>query len=216
MSRRNQDIKYLSFPAALKKVVDGLEFMAVEPGENIDSAMLQLRKIYTNTPSYVNDGEKVNYPGLAALESVSTAVAIIALENLIRIGDITLETAVELILDAREYQTKAWPSVMEPDRPFEEWVLLTQEYIYRVTEISKNEPLNTARIQKYAAIVANLALWMVQSAMGPDPADDGDEVALIRFFTRFSNGAAGGLDVWGKVAERVRPAGGGFTEITEA
>jgi hypothetical protein len=40
-------------------------------------------------------------------------------------------------------------------------------------------------------------------------------VALIRFFTRFPNGAKAGFQGWKEIAERIRPAGGGFTEVVE-
>lgn len=101
---------------------------------------------------------------------------------------ISLEHANTLVVEARAYQAKAWPSTTEPDRPFEEWVLLTDVYMTKLKAVYAETPsyindgneLNLAglaRIEKYAAIVANLALWMVQSAKGtactPELADPG-------------------------------------------
>lgn len=213
MSRRNEDVKYLTLNQAFAITLNANQDLVEK--QTLDQALLELRRVYTVTPSYVNDGEQVNYEGLTDIQTAAAVVANIALTYLMHVQKINLERAVELIIEARDFQTVAWPSLTEPNRPLEEWILLTFEYEYRTVKIAREPQPNLDRIQKYAAIVANLALWAVQSAKGVDPADDGAEIALIRFFTRFPNGAVSGFGTWQDIANRVRPAGGGFTEVTE-
>jgi hypothetical protein len=87
------------------------------------------------------------------------------------------DDAVKLILDARDYQTKVWPSLIEPDRPLEEWIVLLDVYLAKLKAVYAETPsyindgteLNKtglARIEKYAAIVANLSVWAIQAAKG--------------------------------------------------
>lgn len=101
----------------------------------------------------------------------------------------TFEEAVELVKDARAYQAKAWPNtelLNAGGRPFEEWVVLLHHYVTKLDDVYTTTPglLPTVvdaegrghdyrpniegrkRVRKYAAIVANLAMWAVQSALG--------------------------------------------------
>jgi hypothetical protein len=118
-----------------------------------------------------------------------------------RSNDVTyesFETAIEAVKDAREYQMKAWPNTALENaggRPFEEWALMLNHYVTKLNAVYTETPGNTAvtpttlgdadggeeyvpnvegrkRIKKYAAIVANLAIWAIQSAM--DGAGDND------------------------------------------
>lgn len=93
---------------------------------------------------------------------------------------LTLEQALEKLAGAREFQTKEWPSLIEPDRPFEEWILLTDVYLAKLKQVYAETPsyigdgteLNhkgLARVGKYAAIVANLMAWAVQAMGEPLP-----------------------------------------------
>ena len=93
---------------------------------------------------------------------------------------VSFDEALVLIDDAREYQTKAWPSTAEEkggERPLEEWVILLDHYMTKFKAVYTETPsykddLDTPnvegrnRIAKYAAIVANLAIWLVQAAEG--------------------------------------------------
>lgn len=100
----------------------------------------------------------------------------------------TLEQALAKIAETRAYQTKVWPSITEPDRPFEEWLVLTDVYLAKLKAIYAETPsyvndgteLNhegMKRIGKYAAIVANLMLWAVQAAGEPLETDFKSRVA---------------------------------------
>jgi hypothetical protein len=100
----------------------------------------------------------------------------------------SFEAAVAAVKDAREYQIGKWPNVAREDaggRPFEEWALMLHHYIDKLTSVYTETPGNLPtvvsedgvileympniegrkRVKKYAAIVANLAMWAVQSAM---------------------------------------------------
>lgn len=90
-----------------------------------------------------------------------------------------VDMAIEKVMEARAYQRSQWPSLVEPDRTVEEWILLTSRYVRKLEDVYSETPsykndgreLNLeglARIEKYAAIVANLALWAVQAAKGID------------------------------------------------
>jgi len=93
---------------------------------------------------------------------------------------LTLGQALEKINDARAYQLKPWPStslVNAGGRPFEEWLVLIDVYLAKLKAVYAETPSfkgdgdepnleGLARIEKYAAIVANLAVWAVQSAKG--------------------------------------------------
>lgn len=92
----------------------------------------------------------------------------------------SFEEAIERVLDAREYQMKAWPSTQQENaggRPFEQWCYMLDHYVVKLREVYTTTPSfigdgtvpnveGRKRIEKYAAIVANLALWAVQSAAG--------------------------------------------------
>jgi len=88
-----------------------------------------------------------------------------------------LEEALILIGDARDYQMKNWPSVVinGGGRTLEEWIILMDVYLTKLKEIYAKTPAfigdgdvpnedGLNRIEKYAAILANLAIWAVQSA----------------------------------------------------
>jgi hypothetical protein len=106
----------------------------------------------------------------------------------------TFEEAIELVKDARGYQAKAWPNTELTNaggRPFEEWMLLLHHYMTKLDAVYTETPGNLPtvvgadgrgreyrpniegrkRVRKYAAIVANLAIWAVQSALGSAYAD---------------------------------------------
>ncbi len=95
----------------------------------------------------------------------------------------TFEEAIALVKDAREFQAKAWPNTEKLNaggRPFEEWIVLLNHYMTKLHEVYTVTPGNVPnlqgeyvpniegrqRVRKYAAIVANLAIWAVQSAVG--------------------------------------------------
>lgn len=95
---------------------------------------------------------------------------------------LSFHAAVNRVMETREFQTKTWPSLTEPNRPFEEWLVLADVYIAKLKAIYAETPsyiddgktLNVKgleRIEKYAAIVANLYLWAVQSAKGEQMID---------------------------------------------
>src|SRR5690348_9889504 len=91
----------------------------------------------------------------------------------------SLGAAIEAVEDARAFQRKSWPNVDLVDaggRPFEEWVVLLHHYMNKLDAVYAETPGNDRetnqpniegrkRIKKYMAIIANLALWGVQSAM---------------------------------------------------
>ena len=93
---------------------------------------------------------------------------------------ITFEEAIERVKDAREYQTKPWPSTALENaggRPYEEWVVLMDVYLTKLKKIYAETPeriddgdeLNIPgleRMEKYSAILANLAIWATQAAKG--------------------------------------------------
>lgn len=103
----------------------------------------------------------------------------------------SVQEAVALVSDARAYQVKAWPSTSQGnggERPLEEWFILLDVYIAKLKAVYAETPsyvgdgdrANTEgrkRIVKYAAIVANLTLWLLQAAeghaqTGQEPAQD--------------------------------------------
>lgn len=95
----------------------------------------------------------------------------------------SFEAAIEAVKDARDFQTKAWPNTIKENaggRPFEEWLVLADHYVTKLKAVYTETPglklnLETGeyeyneegakRIKKYAAIVANLYMWAVQSAL---------------------------------------------------
>ena len=99
----------------------------------------------------------------------------------------TLEQAMALTASARAYQTKAWPSTKLAnggERPFEAQLLLVEQYTAKLRGVWNETPgyiddgnvpneEGRKRIEKYAAIVANLALWMVQASTGEIVVEDG-------------------------------------------
>lgn len=160
MGRRREEVKPLSFDQALAFI----DRVPVEH-DGIDSALLLLRREYANTPSYIDDGAKLNTEGLTKLEWIAGQVAVEAFNQLVVVSGLTWVEAVAAVRDARSYQISKWTSLVEPDRSLEEWILLTEEYQYRYQDIVI-QGSDSARIKKYAAIVANLALWSVQTALG--------------------------------------------------
>lgn len=99
----------------------------------------------------------------------------------------TFEEALALVQDAREYQTKAWPSTKLEnggERAFEAQLCLVEEYVARLRKVWNETPgyiddgnvpnvEGRKRIEKYAAIVANLAIWAIQASTGETIVDDG-------------------------------------------
>ncbi len=92
---------------------------------------------------------------------------------------LSLEEALAILKETREYQMRRWPSTEANGggRPFEEWIVLIDNYITKLKQVYSETPsyledgkeLNVEglkRIEKYMAIVANLAIWGVQSAKG--------------------------------------------------
>ena len=161
MGRRMHTTQYLT----LDEAVEFVERIGVEY-PNLDEALLALRREYTNTPSYLNDSALLNIDGLRKLEYAAGQVAVEAMNQLVLEGGLTWLAAVSQVHAARKYQMEQWSSLVEPDRSFEEWILLTEEYQHRFKQIFANGQGSAARLTKYAAIVANLALWAVQSALG--------------------------------------------------
>lgn len=94
----------------------------------------------------------------------------------------TFEQGIEALKDARDYQTKAWPSTQLEDcgqRTFEDQLLLVEQYTLKLRAVwnetaSYIDDGNTPniegrkRVKKYAAIVANAALWAAQAALGEE------------------------------------------------
>ena len=85
----------------------------------------------------------------------------------------TVEQALERIADTRQFQIGAWDNTGNADaggRPFEEWMVLLRHYQTKLEEVytvsDGRTPEGNARVAKYSAIVANLALWLVQAAQG--------------------------------------------------
>lgn len=92
----------------------------------------------------------------------------------------TVPEALDAIGLARDFQTSgsAWPATTGADaggRTAEEWLCLLQHYQNKImhvyAESDGDTPEGRARFAKYAAILANLALWLVQSTQGPVLAD---------------------------------------------
>ena len=91
----------------------------------------------------------------------------------------SFESAIAVVKDARIYQMKEWPNTALENaggRPFEEWALLLHHYMNKLDAVYTETPGNNketnepnvegrARIKKYMAIIANLAIWGVQAAM---------------------------------------------------
>jgi hypothetical protein len=158
VGRKREEVKYLTFEQAWELV------MTTGYPHSIDTGLLELRKLYAETPSYVGDGTRLNIDGLRRIEDMAARVAgRVLTEMMLLPGVPTIEVAKALIASARDYQTQAWPSLTEPDRSLEEWILLTEEYRHRYLHL---HPVTPARQVKYAAIVANLAIWAVQAALG--------------------------------------------------
>lgn len=87
----------------------------------------------------------------------------------------TVREALAEIAGAREFQKGAWPAIVNPDangRSLEEWILLLQAYQNKLVQVyaeSKGDtPEGRARVLKYCAIQANIALWAVQAALVPN------------------------------------------------
>jgi hypothetical protein len=85
----------------------------------------------------------------------------------------TMPRTLARVADARAYQIKDWPGTAQVDaggRSTEEWIVLLQAYqsklvqVYAESNGSTKEGLE--RLAKYAAIQANLALWLLQAAQG--------------------------------------------------
>lgn len=97
----------------------------------------------------------------------------------------TFEEAIALVQDAREFQMREWPNTQKLNaggRPYEEWLALITNYMNKLYAVYSETPGNDKvtnlpniegrkRVRKYTAIVANLAVWAVQSAMGSAYAD---------------------------------------------
>jgi hypothetical protein len=93
---------------------------------------------------------------------------------------LSLEEALEVLKGTREHQTRRWPSTTlhsAGGRPFEEWIVLIDNYMAKLKQVYSETPcyvgdgdeLNIEglkRIEKYMAVVANLAIWGVQAAKG--------------------------------------------------
>lgn len=85
----------------------------------------------------------------------------------------TLSEAIEAIATARTFQRSQWPAVNATDaggRTAEEWQLLLNHAIAKLNavyyESNGTTPEGRARYAKYAAVVANLSLWLVQATIG--------------------------------------------------
>src|SRR5258708_6518798 len=86
----------------------------------------------------------------------------------------TVLEALSIIADARDYQVSvAWKDVALPDaggRSSEEWLCLLQHAQNKLMGVYYETPGSTLeglkRMQKYAGIQANLALWLVQATAG--------------------------------------------------
>lgn len=85
----------------------------------------------------------------------------------------SVEEALVAIDAAREHQTNPWPDVQKVDaggRSVEEWLCLLQNYQNKLmavySECDGSTVEGRARMTKYAALQANLALWLVQATLG--------------------------------------------------
>lgn len=157
MGRPSNDVKYLTLDQAWE--------MSANHGSqgSLYGLLLDLRRLYTNTPSYIKDGTQLNWEGLGVIEDKAAEVASRAITELVLLGASGVDGARAIVDDAREYQKKDWPSLVEPDRSLEEWILLTEEYEWRYEHLN---PVTPERRLKYMGIIANLALWAVQAARG--------------------------------------------------
>lgn len=88
----------------------------------------------------------------------------------------SFDKAIEIIKEAREFQATKWPDTEREnagDRPLEEWLLLLNRYVHKMNEVYAETPETNRdgsinyegkrRIRKYVAILANLAVWGIQS-----------------------------------------------------
>lgn len=101
------------------------------------------------------------------------------LENYGTIGEALAEIA-----NARQYQISKWRGVSGPDaggRLPEEWLLLLNRYVAKTNEVyaesDGSTPEGRIRMSKYAGILANLAIWYVQSTIGQANDDKRQQVA---------------------------------------
>lgn len=100
----------------------------------------------------------------------------------------TVTEAIQVIADARQYQTRmAWLNAAKADagsRSTEEWIVLLHRYINKLDEVYAESDGETvegrARMTKYAGIIANLALWLVQATAGLSNADKLAELVAVK------------------------------------
>lgn len=84
----------------------------------------------------------------------------------------TVTEALAAIADARKFQIKKWQvnGVDANNRPAEEWQLLVEAYVAKSQQVYAESdgrtPEGRIRYAKYAAIVANLSFWWLQSTIG--------------------------------------------------
>lgn len=82
----------------------------------------------------------------------------------------TIEEVVEEVKKEREEQMKKWDPGQNRDyahRPFEEWMLLMEQYVSEMRAEYKNKPGKAAARAKLLKAV-NLGLWGLQSDASTD------------------------------------------------
>lgn len=82
----------------------------------------------------------------------------------------TLEEVIEEVKQEREAQAKKWPAGPNQDyahRPFEEWMLLVEQYISEARAEYTHKPGKAAAREKLLKVV-NLGLWGLQSDSSTD------------------------------------------------
>mgnify|MGYP001579721234 CR=1 FL=1 len=92
----------------------------------------------------------------------------------------SFDEALVLVQDARTFQLSKWPSTAQLNggqRPLEEWIVLLDNYMTKLKAVYSETPSyledgeqpnvdGRKRITKYSAIIANLAMWLVQASEG--------------------------------------------------
>jgi len=114
-----------------------------------------------------------------------------------------LDEALILICDARDFQMQKWPStevINGGGRTLEEWIVLMDVYLAKLKAVYAETPAfigdgdvpneeGLTRVEKYAAILANLALWAVQSAKAVEcktPAETAAEDLINFVITKYN------------------------------
>lgn len=170
----------------IKTLAEKIESLRVKSGPGADSewypgneetidkvqALIVAHRDEANTFSFAIDQSLID----AAAEKVKDSLSPIE-QSLVGLATPlenygTVAEALEAIAHARAFQIKKW-GVNKPDgngRPAEEWQLLVEAYVAKSQQVYAESdgrtPEGRIRYAKYAAIVANLAFWWLQSTIG--------------------------------------------------